>query len=52
MLRWPGGNFASGYHWLNGVGPRDEWPRLFELVWRSEESNRSHSATVIQIAKA
>lgn len=40
MLRWPGGNFASGYHWLNGVGPRDERPRLFELAWKSEESNR------------
>lgn len=22
VLRWPGGNFASGYHWLDGVGPK------------------------------
>src|SRR6267142_2032834 len=24
ILRWPGGNFVSGYHWLDGVGPRDK----------------------------
>jgi len=21
VLRWPGGNFASGYHWMDGIGP-------------------------------
>jgi alpha-N-arabinofuranosidase len=40
MLRWPGGNFVSGYHWLDGVGPRDERPRKSELAWLAEESNR------------
>jgi alpha-L-arabinofuranosidase len=40
LLRWPGGNFVSGYHWLDGVGPRDERPRKSELAWLSEESNR------------
>src|SRR3954447_10996868 len=39
-LRWPGGNFVSGYHWLDGVGPKDERPRKSELAWLSEESNR------------
>ena len=40
LLRWPGGNFVSGYHWLDGVGPRDERPRRSELAWYAEESNR------------
>jgi alpha-N-arabinofuranosidase len=39
-LRWPGGNFVSGYHWLDGVGPRDQRPRRTELAWYAEESNR------------
>jgi alpha-L-arabinofuranosidase len=40
LLRWPGGNFVSGYHWLDGVGPRDQRPRRSELAWYAEESNR------------
>ncbi|TET07164.1 alpha-N-arabinofuranosidase, partial [Candidatus Aerophobetes bacterium] len=26
ILRWPGGNFASNYHWEDGIGPKDERP--------------------------
>ena len=40
ILRWPGGNFVSGYHWTDGIGPKDERPRQIELAWHSEESNR------------
>ena len=40
MLRWPGGNFVSGYHWTDGIGPADTRPRRPELAWHSEESNR------------
>ena len=28
MVRYPGGNFVSGYNWLDGVGPRDKRPRV------------------------
>jgi hypothetical protein len=31
QLRWPGGNFASGYHWQDGVGPRGSRPARFNL---------------------
>jgi alpha-L-arabinofuranosidase len=27
ILRWPGGNFASGYHWQDGIGPPPAAPR-------------------------
>jgi len=40
ILRWPGGNFSSGYHWLDGIGPRDSRPGRLELAWRTTESNR------------
>jgi alpha-L-arabinofuranosidase len=40
VVRWPGGNFASPYHWEDGIGPRDRRPRRLELAWGSEESNR------------
>jgi alpha-L-arabinofuranosidase len=40
VLRWPGGNFVSGYHWLDGVGPKEGRPRRSELAWYAEESNR------------
>uniref|UniRef100_A0A831TAV2 non-reducing end alpha-L-arabinofuranosidase n=1 Tax=Thermorudis peleae TaxID=1382356 RepID=A0A831TAV2_9BACT len=40
VLRWPGGNFASGYHWVDGIGPRDQRPRRMNLAWHIEESNR------------
>src|SRR5438046_6775801 len=40
ILRWPGGNFVSGYHWLGGGGPRDRRPRRGELPRYAEESHR------------
>lgn len=40
LLRWPGGNFVSGYHWTDGIGPCDERPRRIEIAWATEESNR------------
>jgi alpha-N-arabinofuranosidase len=39
-MRYPGGNFASGYHWMDGIGPRDQRPTVRELAWQSLESNR------------
>jgi alpha-N-arabinofuranosidase len=40
VLRWPGGNFVSGYHWTDGIGPPEARPRRMELAWHTEESNR------------
>ena len=39
-IRYPGGNFASGYHWQDGVGSRDQRPTLRELAWQSIEPNQ------------
>jgi alpha-N-arabinofuranosidase len=40
VLRWPGGNFVSNYHWQDGIGPKDARPRRPELAWGGEEPNR------------
>src|SRR5207253_10733228 len=52
ILRWPGGNFVSGYHWLDGVGPRDKRPRRSELAWYAEESNRFGTDEFIEYCRA
>ena len=39
IMRYPGGNFASGYHWEDGIGPREERPTVRELAWQSIETN-------------
>ena len=39
-MRYPGGNFASGYHWLDGTGPKDQRPTVRELAWQSLEPNQ------------
>ncbi|MBN1400372.1 MAG: alpha-N-arabinofuranosidase, partial [Anaerolineae bacterium] len=40
MVRYPGGNFVSGYNWEDGVGPREERPRRLDLAWRTVEPNQ------------
>ena len=39
-IRYPGGNFVSGFKWEDGVGPKDERPRRLDLAWKSTETNR------------
>ena len=39
LLRWPGGNFVSGYHWRDGVGPVESRPKRRELAWHAIEPN-------------
>lgn len=38
-LRYPGGNFVSGYKWEDGVGRRDRRPRRLALAWHALETN-------------
>jgi alpha-L-arabinofuranosidase len=39
IVRYPGGNFVSGYRWEDGVGPKDQRPTRLDLAWRSTETN-------------
>ena len=38
-VRYPGGNFVSGYRWEDGIGPVAERPRRLDLAWRTVETN-------------
>ena len=38
-VRYPGGNFVSGYRWEDGVGPADERPVRLDLAWHTRETN-------------
>jgi alpha-L-arabinofuranosidase len=40
IIRYPGGNFVSGYNWLNGVGPKQNRPRELDKAWNSINSNQ------------
>lgn len=40
MVRYPGGNFMSGYNWEDGVGPREKRPVRLDLAWYSTETNQ------------
>jgi len=39
LIRYPGGNFVSGYNWENGIGPREKRPEKREEAWHSIEPN-------------
>lgn len=40
LLRWPGGNFVSGYDWKDGIGPKDRRPTRPDQAWGDLDSNR------------
>ncbi len=50
-MRYPGGNFASGYHWMDGIGPRSSRLVMKELASLSIEPNQFGSDEFIQLAR-
>ena len=40
IIRYPGGNFVSGYNWLDGVGPKAQRPVVLDRAWNSLETNQ------------
>ncbi|GAB3263585.1 arabinosylfuranosidase ArfA [Kineosporia babensis] len=40
VVRYPGGNFVSGYRWEDGVGPRSERPVRLDAAWHQTETNQ------------
>jgi alpha-N-arabinofuranosidase len=39
LVRYPGGNFVSGYNWEDGVGPVEQRPKRLDLAWKTTEPN-------------
>ncbi len=50
-MRYPGGNFASGYHWMDGIGPRANRPTIRELAWQSLEPNHFGTDEYIKLCR-
>src|SRR5579872_5921354 len=40
IIRYPGGNFVSGYNWLDGVGPKQSRPRVLDKAWDTLNTNQ------------
>jgi alpha-N-arabinofuranosidase len=40
IVRYPGGNFVSGYNWLDGVGPKSDRPVVLDRAWNSLNTNQ------------
>jgi len=52
IIRYPGGNFLSGYDWEDGVGPKEKRPRRLDLAWGSTETNQFGTNEFITWCKA
>ena len=50
ILRWPGGNFVSGYHWEDGIGDKSARPVRIDLAWGGRESNQVGTDEFLQFA--
>lgn len=50
IVRYPGGNFVSNYHWLDGVGP-ERVPRM-ELAWARLETNQFGTNEFMEFCRA
>ncbi len=51
VMRYPGGNFASGYHWMDGLGPKSGRPIVRELAWQSTETNQFGTEEYIRLCR-
>ena len=40
IVRYPGGNFVSGYNWLDGVGPKPDRPKVLDKAWNTLQTNQ------------
>ncbi|CAN5551300.1 alpha-L-arabinofuranosidase AbfA [soil metagenome] len=50
-MRYPGGNFVSGYHWQDAVGPREGRPTVRDLAWQSIENNHFGPNEFLELAR-
>lgn len=50
-MRYPGGNFASGYQWMDGIGPKARRPIVRELAWQSTEPNQFGTDEYIRLCR-
>ena len=52
IIRYPGGNFVSGYNWLDGVGPKQNRPRVLDKAWNAINTNQFGTNEFMEWCKA
>src|SRR5207249_5412168 len=52
IIRYPGGNFVSGYNWLDGVGPKQDRPRVLDKAWNSIDTNQFGTSEFVTWCRA
>jgi len=52
VVRYPGGNFTSGYHWMDGIGPKADRPKRKDLAWGDIEPNQVGTDEFMQFSRA
>ena len=51
VMRYPGGNFVSNYHWRDGIGPVADRPTVRELAWGTIEPNQFGTHEFLDLAE-
>jgi len=51
VVRWPGGNFVSGYNWEDGIGPKEKRPVRQDLAWNRLETNEMGTDEYVRFCK-
>lgn len=51
MIRWPGGNFTSGYHWYDGIGPLNDRPTLGNRAWGGLNCNHVGTDEILRFCE-
>jgi alpha-N-arabinofuranosidase len=51
VVRWPGGNYVSGYNWEDGIGPKDQRPTRLDLAWHQVENNQMGTDEYVKLCR-
>ena len=52
VIRYPGGNFASDYHWEEGTGPKEVRPVHYDRAWHVEDPNLVGTDEFLEFCRA
>lgn len=51
LIRFPGGNYVSNYHWERGIGSKEARPRVFDYAWHAEDDNQFGTVEFIKFCR-
>lgn len=51
LIRYPGGNYVSNYHWERGIGPKEKRPVVYDYAWHAEDDNQFGTVEFIKFCQ-